>query len=119
MTDWHELTVLHEGEIAGRLRRDTLYGVVFEYSEEWLRRRPEEPLESILPTTRLRHTGEVVEQWLWRLLAGVSGLTTTWAKEHGVATDDVFEILVIKGEFIDGGTKFVRPDRVEQFMLGP
>lgn len=119
MTDWHELTVLHEGEIAGRLRRDTLYGVVFEYSEEWLRRHPEKPLEGILPTTRLRHTGEVVEKWLWTLLAGVSGLTTSWAKEHGVATDDVFAILAIEGESIDGRIKFVRPDRVEPVMLGP
>jgi hypothetical protein len=60
-----QLFVLLGDHAVGRLTRDNAGSLTFEYDEAWLEDESAYPLSISMPLARARHSGDVVEAYLW------------------------------------------------------
>lgn len=107
------LAVLLGEHAVGHLARDTSGLLTFEYGETWLADDSAYPLSIAMPLTRARHSGDVVEAYLWGLLPDNEIILDGWAKRFKVSARNPFGLLSHVGEDCPGAVRFVTPARRE------
>jgi serine/threonine-protein kinase HipA len=113
------LFVLYEGRLVGALVRARRSGTLaFTYAPAWRASPGAFPLSLSLPLTRAEHAHDAVARVLEGYLPDRTEIRERLARDHGVASTDVFALLSAVGEDCPGAFQFARAARLE-VLQGP
>lgn len=98
-----DLSVVINGQIAGRITRTGARGAELEYEPDW----EGVPLSTSLPATRRRHGAAAVTPYLWGLLPDNDNVIQRWAREARVSATDIVGLLAAVGEDVAGAAQYV------------
>ncbi len=98
-----DLSVIINGQIAGRIARTNAREAELEYDPAW----EGVPLSTSLPATRRRHGAAAVTPYLWGLLPDNDNVIQRWAREAQVSATDIVGLLAAVGEDVAGAAQYV------------
>src|SRR5262249_37738145 len=107
------LTVLLDGEEAGRVERDSSGRTRLTYGDTWRQSEKAYPLSLSMPLTAATHGQAKVDPFLWGLLPDNRMVLDRWARRFQTSARNAFSLLAHVGEDCAGAAQFVRPDRLE------
>ncbi|HEY2980223.1 MAG TPA: HipA domain-containing protein, partial [Anaerolineales bacterium] len=115
-----ELVALLDGQVVGRVRRDTAGRLKFTYDENWRSTRTAYSLSLSMPLAAIEHGHAAINAFLWGLLPDNEQILDRWARKFHVSPRNAFALISNVGEDCAGAVQFVRPDRVEAYInAGP
>lgn len=119
MTSPPELTVLLDGDVAGRLTRvPGAYQYRFAYTQEWRDSPSAYPVSLSLPLALPEYQGLPVRHWLRGLLPDNEARLAEIEAEFGVSRDDPYAVLSYVGEDCVGAVQFAAPERAAEIAAG-
>lgn len=111
-----ELIAILDGQVTGRLVRDTRGRISFTYDDNWREAENAYPLSLSMPLALSRHGNDKIDPFLWGLLPDNELVLGQWARKFQVSARNAFSLISAVGEDCAGAIQFVRPERLDAVL---
>ena len=111
-----ELIVILDGQVTGRVVRDTRGRISFTYEDNWREAENAYPLSLSMPLALSRHGNDKIDPFLWGLLPDNELVLGQWAQKFQVSARNSFSLISAVGEDCAGAVQFVRPERLDAIV---
>lgn len=112
----HELVVLMNGSVTGRICMDRGGRLTLTYDPGWQADEHSGPISLSMPLAAAVHGHDVVEAFLWNLLPDNAEVVRRWAERFQVSAGNVFSLVRAIGEDCPGALQFVPPERMAELQ---
>jgi HipA-like protein len=111
-----ELIAILDGQITGRVVRDTRGRISLTYDDNWREAENAYPLSLSMPLALSRHGNDKIGPFLWGLLPDNELVLDQWARKFQVSARNAFSLISAVGEDCAGAVQFVRPERLDAVL---
>jgi serine/threonine-protein kinase HipA len=111
-----ELNVILDGQITGRVVRDTRGRIFFTYEDNWREAENAYPLSLSMPLALSRHGNDKIDPFLWEALPDNELVLGQWAQKFQVSARNAFSLISAVGEDCAGAVQFLRPERLDAVL---
>jgi len=111
-----ELIAILDGQLTGRVVRDTRGRISLIYDDNWREAENAYPLSLSMPLALSRHGNDKIDPFLWGLLPDNELVLDQWARKFQVSALNAFSLISAVGEDCAGAVQFVRPERLDSVL---